>query len=205
MIIEQPPRLFRAFFPWTTWRIKKDKEKTVYLTFDDGPIPEVTEWVLDTLDRYGVKATFFCVGDNVRKHPDIFKMVVERGHSVGNHTFNHLRSWGTSAKRYCENVEKANQLIHSPLFRPPHGIIRPTTIRHLRKRYRIVMWDVVTRDYNKDLTPDDIVDKVKRYTRDGSIIVFHDSLKARKNIEGALCRSIEWLLNEGYSFKKIEY
>jgi peptidoglycan/xylan/chitin deacetylase (PgdA/CDA1 family) len=178
--------------------------KCVYLTFDDGPIPDITPWVLDTLDRFGIKATFFCVGDNVVKHPGVYRAIVEAGHSVGNHTFNHLQGACCRTSTYLANVEKAAGYIESNLFRPPHGHLRPRQILALRKQYNVIMWDVVTRDYSPHMRPDDVFRVVCRYVRNGSIIVFHDSLKAEHNLKKALPLSIEWLLAEGYSFRKIE-
>jgi peptidoglycan/xylan/chitin deacetylase (PgdA/CDA1 family) len=159
--------------------------------------------VLDVLDSYGVKATFFCVGENVRKHPGIYRMILDRGHGVGNHTYNHLQGICTPTKNYLANVEKAAELIRSPLFRPPHGHMRLPQTCLLRRRYRIIMWDVVTRDYSPHLTPEGVFNTVRKYTRNGSIIVFHDSLKAESNLREALPRSIEWLLSEGYRFRMI--
>ena len=162
MFIEQPPWFYRALFPGVTWRIPAEP-KCVYLTFDDGPIPEVTPWVLDILDQYGVKATFFMVGDNVRKHPDIYRMVVERGHRIGNHTFNHIQGIRFLTRNYLANTDKAAEWIPSNLFRPPHGHMRIPQVFKLRKKYRIIMWDVVTRDYSPRLTPSQVLDNVKRY------------------------------------------
>lgn len=203
MFIEQPPWFYRALFPGATWRIPSD-ERCVYLTFDDGPIPQVTPWVLNTLDLYGVKATFFMVGDNVRKHPDVFRMVVERGHAVGNHTFHHIQGIRYSTRGYLADVELAARLIPGNLFRPPHGHMRFPQLLRLRKTHRIVMWDVVTRDYSPHLSPQQVLENVKRYTRPGSILVFHDSLKAERNMRWAMPRAIEWLLQEGYRFKRME-
>ena len=201
MLIEQPPRLYRALYPNTIWRKKVKDQKVVYLTFDDGPIPEVTPWVLDILDQYNIKATFFCVGDNVRKHPEVFAEVLRRGHRVGNHTFNHLQGIKTKTKNFVKNAQLAHEYIDSPLFRPPHGHMRLPQYWKLKDKYQIIMWDVVTRDYSKYMTPDKVFNNVKDYVRDGSIIVFHDSLKAEKNMKGALPKSIEWLIEEGYTFK----
>lgn len=203
MFIEQPPWFYRALFPGATWRIPSD-ERCVYLTFDDGPIPQVTPWVLNTLDQYGVKATFFMVGDNVRKHPDVFRMVVERGHAVGNHTFHHIQGIRYWTRNYLADVELAARLIPGNLFRPPHGHMRFPQLLRLRKTHRIVMWDVVTRDYSPHLSPQQVLENVKRYTRNGSILVFHDSLKAERNMRWAMPRAIEWLLQEGYRFKRME-
>ena len=200
MFIEQPPWFYRALFPGVTWRMPAEP-KCVYLTFDDGPIPEVTPWVLNTLDHYGVKATFFMVGDNVRKHPDIYQMVVERGHRIGNHTFNHIQGLRFWTRNYLTNVAKAAEYIPSDLFRPPHGHMRIPQTLLLQKRYRVIMWDVVTRDYSPHMTPRGVLNVVKRYTRNGSIIVFHDSLKAERNMRIAMPQAIEWLLKQWYEFK----
>lgn len=203
MFIEQPPWFYRVLFPGVTWRIPAAK-KCVYLTFDDGPVPEITPWVLDILDEYGVKATFFCVGENVYKHPDVFNMIRERGHGVGNHTYNHIQGIRFWTKNYVANTEKAAGFIDSRLFRPPHGHMRRPQILELRKRYRIIMWDVVTRDYSPHMTPGDVFNTVRKYVRNGSIIVFHDSLKAEHNMKEALPKSIEWLLEQGYEFRLFE-
>ena len=200
MFIEQVPKLFRLLYPHAEWR-GNTKEKVVYLTFDDGPIPRVTPWVLDLLDKYNIKATFFLVGDNVRKHPEEFRMILERGHRVGNHTFNHIKGTSYMASDYVANVEKANELIQSNLFRPPHGWLGYRPYHVLRRHYRIIMWDLVTRDYSKRLNGEQVFSKLKHYVRNGSIITFHDSLKSEKNLQYALPRSIEWLLEQGYRFE----
>lgn len=173
----------------------------VYLTFDDGPIPGMTPWVLDVLDSFGVKATFFLVGDNIRKHPAEFEMVRERGHRLGNHTYNHLKGFACSVDYYMANVAKADGLIHSDLFRPPHGHLTFGQYRALRDKYRIIMWDLVTRDYSRHLTGEEVFAKVRRYARNGSIITFHDSLKSEANTRYALPRSIAWLLEQGYELR----
>lgn len=200
MFIEQPPQIIRWLYPGAWWRMNPD-EKAVYLTFDDGPIPEITPWVLDLLDRYGIKATFFMVGDNVRKHPAEFEMVKARGHRIGNHTYNHLRGFECRTDDYIANTEKANEKLRTNLFRPPHGHMRQMQYRKLKEQYHIVMWDLVTRDYSKHLDGKEVLSKVKRYVRNGSIITFHDSLKSEQNLKYALPRSIEWLLQQGYTFK----
>lgn len=201
MFIEQPPQLIRYLYPSAIWRMDKD-ERAVYLTFDDGPIPRVTPWVLDVLDRYGIKATFFMVGDNIRKHPDEFRMVVKRGHRIGNHTFNHIRGLSYDINSYLENTDKAcRMMMNTNLFRPPHGYMSPKQYAELKKRYKIIMWDLVTRDYNRKFTGEQILQKVKKYVRNGSIITFHDSLKSEENIRYALPKAIEWLMEQGYEFK----
>lgn len=177
-------------------------DRAVYLTFDDGPIPRVTPWVLDILDKYDIKATFFMVGDNIRKHPDEFKMVVERGHRIGNHTFNHIRGLSYDISSYMENTEKAgNMMFNTDLFRPPHGYMSPKQYKALKEKYKIIMWDLVTRDYNRKLNGEQVLAKVKKYARNGSIITFHDSLKSEENLKYALPKAIEWLKEQGYSFK----
>lgn len=202
MFIEQPPLLYRMLFPETVWRIPM-KHKAVFLTFDDGPIPEVTPWVLDLLDKYNIKATFFCVGDNVRKYPGTFREVVTRGHSVGNHTMHHLQGSKAKTSRYVEDIAEAHALIESPLFRPPHGLIRWKQAAAIKDNMRIIMYDLVTRDYSKKLNGEQVLDNVRRLCRNGSIVVFHDSLKAEKNLQYALPRAIEWLQENGYQFLPI--
>ena len=203
MFIEQVPGFIRGLFPKALWRMNPD-EKAVYLTFDDGPIPVVTPWVVELLGRYDIKATFFMVGDNVRKHPQEFRQVIEAGHRVGNHTFNHLKGVFTETNEYLDNVEKADALIHSKLFRPPHGMLRRSQYNELSKHYQFVMWDLVTRDYSKRMNGEEVLANVKKYVRNGSIITFHDSLRSEENLKYALPRAIEWLLEQGYEFKLFE-
>ncbi len=203
MLIERPPLLYRLLFPEALWRLNRRRRRVVYLTFDDGPIPEQTPWVLDILDRYGVKATFFMVGDNVRRNPGLLEEVRRRGHSVGNHTMHHLQGMKVATDRYLADVAEADALIDSTLFRPPHGIMRWKQSRALRARYNIIMYDLVTRDYSAKLSPDEVVANVRRYARNGSIIVFHDSLKAAPNMRPALPQAIEWLLSQGYEFEPL--
>lgn len=197
------PMWYRALVPGARWRIPALEGKSIYLTFDDGPIPEVTPWVLDELDRLGVKATFFCVADNVRKYPELFEEIKRRGHQVGNHTYHHLQGTFTCRKKYLEDVRQAHQLIQSRYFRPPHGHLRLTQTLDLSHSFEIVMWDVITRDYNASLSPETILGYVKRYARNGSIIVFHDSLKAEKNMRIAMPQAVTWLLQEGYHFLRL--
>ena len=199
MLIERPPLLFRLLFPEALFRVQ-GKRKRVFLTFDDGPIPEVTPWVLDTLDRYGVKATFFMVGDNVRRHPELRDEVEARGHSLGNHTRHHLQGSKCTAATYMRDVLEAHELIGSTLFRPPHGWLRWSQAKALKSRFNLVMYDLVTRDYSRRMSPEQVLDNVKKYARPGAIIVFHDSLKSRLRLEYALPAAIEWLMKEGYEF-----
>lgn len=200
MFIEQPPLLYRILFPEAIWRIKRKKQRVVYLTFDDGPIPEVTPWVLDILDKYGIKATFFMVGDNARRHPWLVDDIKRRGHSYGNHTMHHLQGLKVTTLRYMRDITEANEYIDSPLFRPPHGLMRPLQAKAIKTHYNIVMYDLVTRDYSYKLNGDEVLANVKRYARNGSIIVFHDSLRAERNLRYVLPQAIEWLKSEGYEF-----
>lgn len=201
MLIERPPILYRMLFPEAIWRvINQKKRKTVYITFDDGPIPEVTPWVLDTLDKYGIKATFFCVGENVARNPELFAELRRRGHSAGNHTYNHMQGIKSNTRSYVKNVLKADSLIGSSLFRPPHGLIGWKQWRILKRRFNIIMYDLVTRDYSKKLNGEQVLNNVKRFARAGSIIVFHDSLKSENNLRYALPKALEWLSENGYSF-----
>ncbi|MBS7285336.1 MAG: polysaccharide deacetylase family protein [Prevotella sp.] len=200
MIIEQPAIWLRWLYPRATWRMDKH-ERAVYLTFDDGPIPEATPFILKTLAEFNIKATFFMVGDNVRKYPDLYRQVVEAGHRIGNHTYHHIGGFRHSIKHYCDDADQANELLHTDLFRPPHGWMRIDQYLWLGRKYRIVMWDLVTRDYSKWLTPQEVLNNVRRYTRNGSIITFHDSTKSIEKLHFALPEAIKWLKKQGYEFK----
>ena len=203
MFVDYSYHLLKHLYKGALFRKKEKGAKVVHLTFDDGPIPEITDWVLEVLQKYNIKATFFCIGDNVRKYPCIYERILAKGHSVGNHTFNHLRGFWTSSKRYVENVEIASKYIDSNLFRPPHGLMRIVQKCALEKKYKIVMSDVISCDYDQDLEPETVLNKVKKRCRNGSIIVFHDSLKAEPNLRYALPKAIEFLLAEGYEFRKL--
>lgn len=172
----------------------------MYLTFDDGPVPEVTPRVLEILREHNVKATFFMVGDNVRKYPGLLADVLADGHSVGNHTMHHVQGMKTSRRAYLRDIEEAAELIPSTLFRPPHGLMKRKQLRAVSARYNVIMYDLVTRDYSAQLDADDVVENVRRYARNGSVIVFHDSLKAAPRTLEALPRVIRWLRTQGYTF-----
>ena len=205
MFIERPPKWFRLLFPGALFRLPaaKGENPRVFLTFDDGPIPTVTPWVLDTLDKYDVKATFFMVGQNIERYPQLFEEVIKRGHTVGNHTLHHIRGMGISSSDYLKDCKHGEKLTGSRILRPPHGWLTPAQFRAVKKNYRIVMYDLVTRDYSKRLTADDVFENVKKLTRDGSIIVFHDSVKSFPRLEKALPVSLEWLISEGYRFRTL--
>ena len=200
MFIEQPSKWLRWLYPKALWRMDEN-DHSVYITFDDGPIPESTPFLLKTLRDFDVKATFFVVGDNVRKYPDLYQQIVDEGHRVGNHTFNHIGGARHSIRTYEKNVQQCDELIHSDLFRPPHGWMRPTQYHRYKNKYRIVMWDLVTRDYSKLLSPYDVVRNIHRYARNGSIITFHDSLKSIDKLYFALPESLRFLKSQGYKFK----
>lgn len=210
MVPHRTPFLLPLIYPsHLLWRVPTT-HNSIYLTFDDGPVNGPTEFVLDVLARYNALATFFCIGDNVRKHPEVFRKIVTAGHGVGNHTFNHVNGWKTSDADYFKNIELCeNQLAESgsksvaiPLFRPPYGRIKRTQIRGLAK-YRIVMWDVLSVDYDKNLSPERCLKNTIAVTRPGSIVVFHDSYKAEKNLAYALPRFLEHFSLKGSQFKLI--
>ena len=200
MIIEQPSKWLRWLYPQALWRMDVN-DHSVYLTFDDGPIPESTPFILKVLKEFDVKATFFVVGDNVRKYPELYQQILNEGHRVGNHTYNHIGGARHSIYTYEKNVKKCDDLIHSNLFRPPHGWMRPTQYHRFKHKFRIVMWDLVTRDYSKRLSAYDVVRNVHLYARNGSIITFHDSLKSIDKLHYALPASLRYLKSQGYEFK----
>lgn len=200
----QPPGVVRRLFKGATWR-KKEEGRTLYLTFDDGPVEKETSWVMNVLKEYGIQATFFCVGENAHKRPEIIKALIEDGHSVGNHAYNHLPAWKCSRKAYFDNIEKARPFIPGQLFRPPHGQLYPWYMNELKRTFsEVVMWDVLTEDYDNRVHPSEVLQHVKDYTRDGSILVFHDSQKAWDNLSYALPHSLDWLLKQGYQFKTLD-
>ena len=207
MPLHKTPRFLRALYPGLTWHKKTDK-KEVFLTFDDGPIPELTPFVLDTLSKYGVKATFFCVGDNLRKHGDIAQRAVEEGHILANHTYNHLNGWKTNNIHYASNIEECATYLkpfssNKMLFRPPYGMIKRSQIKEIGQNYEIVMWDVLTWDFSSKMTPEICLKNSLTATSDGSIILFHDNVKAEKNLHYTLPRYIDVLLSRGFLFSAL--
>jgi peptidoglycan/xylan/chitin deacetylase (PgdA/CDA1 family) len=192
------PRIVEILYPGAVYRIPVENKKTVYLTFDDGPVPEATPMVLDILKQHNARATFFCVGDNVKKHPELFERVKAEGHAIGNHTNNHMDGWTKSVKKYADNVNACRELVNSGLFRPPYGRITLKQYKYLKKEYDIIMWDVLSMDYDKDLVAEECLELVKKNTRSGSIIVFHDSIKAKDKIPYLLPKTLEFLASEGY-------
>ncbi len=194
--------LARKFYSQAVFRFPSE-EKSVYLTFDDGPVPGATPWVLHTLDEFKIKATFFCVGDNVRKHADIYSEILKKGHTVGNHTYNHLNGWRTKNETYFDNVKKCAGLVRSNLFRPPYGMMKKSQCSMLSAQYSIIMWDVLTMDYDKKLSGQKCLQRAIMRTKPGSIVLFHDSIKAKENLFYALPRFIEHCLRKGWGFKQI--
>lgn len=202
MYLVKTPRFIQNLFPNFHWKIPT-QEKVIYLTFDDGPIPEVTPWVLEELEKFQAKATFFLVGDNVKKHPDIFQQVIDKGHAIGNHTFNHLNGWTSENIPYFHNVRRCARLVNSELFRPPYGRLKPKQAQFLQRHYNIVMWDVLSGDFDPNLSKEDCLNNVTNKAKNGSIIVFHDSLKAEKNLRYALPKTLEHFSALGYRFEAV--
>lgn len=199
--IVQPPNFVRWLFFKSLWRLPQGK-KQVCLTFDDGPVPEQTPWVVETLARYNIHATFFCVGENVNKYPEVFELLKRNGHCIGNHTYNHMQLFHNSWNTYLDNIKKCNDAEGgATFFRAPHGQITPWRIRQLRRQFKnVVFWDVLPMDYDQKLTPEQVFNNLRRHVRDGSIINFHDSIKAGERMRYALSHAVEYLLNEGYTF-----
>lgn len=222
VMIAKIPNFFSFLFPNFIWQIPNTENK-IFLSFDDGPIPEVTEFVLEELNKYNAKATFFCIGDNIQKHPEIFAKIIKNNHSVGNHTFNHLKGWKTPLEKYIENTARCEvqilnsktQEISNPepqtqnfkpkLFRPPYGRIKISQAKKLRKLgYKIVMWNVLSVDYSSTISPEKCIENVLKNTKTGSIIVFHDSIKAFPNLKIALPVILRELNKKAFVFEKID-
>lgn len=202
MYLVKTPQFIQNLFPNFTWRIPS-QEKNLYLTFDDGPIPEVTPWVLEQLAAYDAKGTFFCVGDNIRKNPATFQAVIDAGHAVGSHTLNHLDGWTNDNIPYFHNVRHSANMVDSVLFRPPYGRLKPKQAQFLMRHYRIVMWDVLSGDFDSNISKEQCLKNVTGNAANGSIVVFHDSLKAIDRLEYALPRVLEHFSSLGYTFNKL--
>lgn len=199
------PGLIPVLFKDQIWSFST-ANKEIYLTFDDGPTPDITDWVLEELAEYSAKATFFCIGKNIQKHPEIYSRILENEHAVGNHTFDHLNGWKTASDAYLENILKAEKLMPEVrLFRPPYGRIRKVQARQLiEKDYNIIMWSVLSADFDSSITSETCYHNVIDNASSGSIIVFHDSIKAAKHLQDVLPRVLDHYSGKGYSFKKIE-
>lgn len=203
MFIEQMPDIVRLLYPTVLWRKDKDK-KVIYLTFDDGPTEGITHWILKTLDEFGVKATFFCIGNNAEKHPEIVDEIRQNGHSVGIHGYSHVRGLYKKQEEYLNDIKKSESIIKSKIFRPSHGRVYPSQVKKLNELgYKVVLWDVITRDYDTNLKEEEVLKIAKKYTRNGSIVVFHDSLKAEKNMKYAFPLAVKYWIENGYTFETL--
>ncbi|MEO6630392.1 MAG: polysaccharide deacetylase family protein [Mucilaginibacter sp.] len=202
MYLIKTPWLLKKLYPKFVWDAPYNP-RCIYLTFDDGPIPIVTPFVLNILKQYNAKATFFCIGDNVRKHPDIFEQVKNEGHAIGNHTFNHLKGWETDDKIYLDNFLQTDKLLDTKLFRPPYGRMKKSQLKLLQEAkpgVEAIMWNILSADFDVNITPEKCLDNVLKNTKGGDIVLFHDSLKAKERMEYALPRAMEVWSREGYSF-----
>lgn len=210
LVFSKTPKWLKALYPECIWQIDTDK-KVLYLTFDDGPIPEATPWVLDELKKYKAKATFFCIGKNIDENPEIFKRIIKEGHIIGNHTYNHYNGWKYTNKEYYDNIAQCDKTLVNnkwraasgkelPLFRPPYGKLKPSQYKALKDKYRIVMWDVLTLDYNIQVSKTKVLNTVMKHAKPGSIIVFHDSIKANEKMQYALPKVLAHFSVQGYKF-----
>lgn len=198
------PGFIRKLFPDLIWSFSDSEKKAVYLTFDDGPTPDITDWILNTLSNYDAKATFFCLGKNVELHPELYNKLIAHGHAVGNHTYSHQKGFSMSTELYVQDVDLADGFIHSPLFRPPYGQITPRQAKRISERYKLIMWDVLSRDYSSVLSETKCLKGVIKDVKPGSIIVFHDSQKSFKNMSYTLPRLLDYIYSNDMYCTKIE-
>ena len=199
MYFIKPPVLLKLIYPEALWNITTPKNE-IFLTFDDGPIPQITPWVLEQLKQFNAKATFFCVGENISKYPDIFQKILNDGHVIGNHTYNHLNGWKNSKEDYLENIEKCNAYAKSNLFRPPYGKLMINQYKDLKRKYKIVMWDVLSGDFDLNLSKEKCFKNVVENAKKGSVVVFHDSIKAELRLKYTLPKVLEYYSNRGFTF-----
>ena len=205
MYLVKTPKWLKLLYPGLVWNLNRHS-RDIYLTFDDGPIPIVTPFVLKTLEEFNARATFFCIGDNIVKHPDIFEAVKAAGHTIGNHTFNHLRGWKTPTDVYAQNYSQCQQYTQGQWFRPPHGRIKRQQVRalqQLKPEIKIAMWDVLSGDFDVKLSPEACLQNVLKHTKPGALVVFHDSLKAQARMQYALPRALAYWSQAGYQFKSL--
>ncbi|MCB0400811.1 MAG: polysaccharide deacetylase family protein [Flavobacteriales bacterium] len=202
MVVAKTPGIIKALYSQLTWELLNQENK-IYLTFDDGPTPDVTPWVLDLLRKHHIKATFFCLGKNVEAHPEIYQQILEEGHTVGNHTYDHPSGWKTEKEQYLQNISRAAVLIESGLFRPPYGRITKAQAKQLKEQYHIIMWNVLSGDYDPKVTAGKCLENVIKNTESGSIIVFHDSVKASAKLKTVLPEAIDILMKKGFIFDQI--
>ncbi len=202
MYFVKTPNIVKLIYPSLIWDIK-DNGENIYLTFDDGPDEDITPLVLDLLDQYNAKATFFCVGDKVTQNPELYAEIRKRGHTIGNHSFNHIKGKRTSLKNYLRNIDKANGVIDSVLFRPPYGSINNQQIRNLKEDYKIIMWSVLPGDFDKRVSKEEVLKRSIQHTKSGSIIVFHDNKKFKDKMIFALTGFLDHFKSQDYNFKAI--
>ncbi len=204
MYLTKTPKVIQNMFPGFTWKVNVD-EPVMYLTFDDGPVPEITDWVLDELAKHDAKASFFCVGLNVKKHPALFERIKAEGHAIGNHTYQHLNGWDSENIPYFHDVRHCANLVKSELFRPPYGKLKPKQVQFLQRHYQIIMWDVLSGDFDQTLDKEKCFMNVVNNATQGSIIVFHDSYKAEQNLKYTLPKVLKYFSNLGYRFENLEH
>jgi peptidoglycan/xylan/chitin deacetylase (PgdA/CDA1 family) len=202
MYFLRPPWFIKALYPTLSWNITT-KDKTIFLTFDDGPTPDVTDKVLDLLKQYNAKATFFCLGKNVTAHPELFQSIINQGHATGNHTYNHLHGWKTDDAVYLDDVRKCKEVVNSVLFRPPYGRIKFSQIKKLKQNYRIIMWDILSGDFDKNLSKEKSLSILINNIRKDSIVVYHDSIKGSEKMFHTLPIILEQFSANGFRFDKI--
>src|SRR5690606_29450184 len=203
MYLVKSPFFLKKYYSNFVWKIPT-AEKIIYLTFDDGPTPEITEWTLATLKTFNAKATFFCVGSNVAKHPEIFQKIICDEHAIGNHTHHHLNGWHTDKEAYFRNIKKCEEVVKSNLFRPPYGRIKKSQYELIKEDYKVIMWDVLSGDFDPKTSPEKCLSNVINNTTEGSVVVFHDSLKAADNLKFTLPKVLEYFTEKGYRFEKLE-
>ena len=196
------PKIIQLLFADFLWKIDTD-EKVIYLTFDDGPHPVITPWIIDLMNKYDAKGTFFLIGDAVSKNPDLYQLYKTNGHQVGNHTFTHIKGWQSRKKNYLKEITQCSEVVESSLFRPPFGQINLQSIREIKKQYKVVMWDVLSWDFNTKTSAETCLSNVVNNSRKGSIVVFHENEKSMKNIMYVLPKVLEHFTKLGYKFKAI--
>ncbi len=202
MYVSKVPGFFWRLFPGLVWRVPAN-DRSLFLTFDDGPVPGVTDYVLQTLDEYDAKGTFFCIGKNVAAHQKLYDSILKKGHAVGNHTYHHLNGWETDDEIYYDDIARCARVVKSAFFRPPYGKISFAQIKYLKLQYKIVMWDVLSGDFDEQLSAEACLKNVLRHAQEGSVIVMHDSLKAESKLRYALPRVLEFFTEGGYRFASL--
>ena len=202
MYLVKSPFFLKKYYSNFVWKIPTT-EKIIYLTFDDGPTPEITEWTLTTLKKFNAKATFFCIGVNVVQYPEIFQQIISDGHAIGNHTHHHLNGWHTDKEAYFRNIKKCEEVVKSNLFRPPYGRIKKSQYKLIKEDYKVIMWDVLSGDFDPKTSPEKCLNNVINNTTEGSVVVFHDSLKAADNLKYTLPKVLAHFAEQGYRFEKL--